>query len=109
MLSSDAVYAELHASTLRQSPVRSVLASLAMPICLLRRVVPTGLMLCCASAVYAAELDVKLTPSNDALRENVENYIGELGDRNEEELLRYSRIAQEQANKALQALGYLPC
>jgi translocation and assembly module TamA len=106
MLSSDAVYAELHASTLRQSPVRSVLASLAMPIRLLRRVVPTGLMLCCASAVYAAELDVKLTPSNDALRENVENYIGELGDRNEEELLRYSRIAQEQANKALQALGY---
>ncbi|WP_241729880.1 autotransporter assembly complex protein TamA [Pseudomonas sp. SST3] len=56
--------------------------------------------------VYSAELDVNVEPSNRALRENVENYIGDLGDRNEQELLRYSRIAQEQAEKALQALGY---
>jgi translocation and assembly module TamA len=63
-------------------------------------------MLCCASSVFAAELDVNVVPSNGALRENVENYIGDLGDRSEDELLRYSRIAQEQADKALQALGY---
>lgn len=83
-----------------------MLASLVMPICFRRRVVPAGLLLCCASSVFAAELDVNVVPSNGALRENVENYIGDLGDRNEDELLRYSRIAQEQANKALQALGY---
>ncbi|XWO47659.1 outer membrane protein assembly factor [Stutzerimonas stutzeri] len=77
-----------------------------MCICILRRVVPAGFMLCCASSVFAAELDVNVVPSNGALRENVENYIGDLGDRSEDELLRYSRIAQDQANKALQALGY---
>ena len=63
-----------------------------------------GLLMCIGS-VQAAELEVRLEPSSRSLRENVENYIGELGDRNERELLRYSRIAQEQANKALQALG----
>ena len=106
MLLPNAVYAVLHASTLRQSLVRSVLASLVMPIRILRRTAPAGVFLCFASALDAAELDVKVTPSNSALRENVENYIGELDDRSEEELLRYSRIAQEQANKAMQALGY---
>ena len=30
-------------------------------------------------------------------RENIQNHIGELGDRDERELLRYSRIAQQQA------------
>ncbi|WP_120995282.1 autotransporter assembly complex protein TamA [Stutzerimonas urumqiensis] len=54
----------------------------------------------------AAELDVRIEPGNRALRENVENYIGDLGDRDAEELLRYSRIAEQQAIKALQALGY---
>lgn len=102
----DAVTAVLRASTLRRTWVHNVLASFAMPIRLLRRVVPAGLVLCCASSVSAAELDVNVVPSNGALRENVENYVGDLGDRNENELLRYSRIAEEQATKALQALGY---
>ena len=57
-------------------------------------------------AVCSAELEVIIEPSKRALRENVENYIGSLGDRDEQELLRYSRIAQQQAEKALQALGY---
>jgi len=54
----------------------------------------------------AAELDVRVEPENRALRENIENYIGDLGDRDAGELLRYSRVAQRQAEKALQALGY---
>ncbi len=54
----------------------------------------------------AAELDVRIEPQNRALRENIENYIGDLGDRDASELLRYSRVAQSQAEKALQALGY---
>ncbi|QGZ31597.1 autotransporter assembly complex protein TamA [Stutzerimonas stutzeri] len=70
------------------------------------RIVPAGLALFVSTSICSAELDVRVEPSNRALRENVENYIGELGDRNEQELLRYSRIAQEQAVKALQALGY---
>jgi len=70
------------------------------------RIVSAGFALFISTAVGSAELDVSVEPSNRALRENVENYIGDLGDRNERELLRYSRIAQEQAEKALQALGY---
>jgi len=70
------------------------------------RIVPAGLAVFASMHVCSAELDVTVEPSNRALRENVENYIGDLGDRNEQELLRYSRIAQEQAEKALQALGY---
>ncbi|WP_420824387.1 autotransporter assembly complex protein TamA [Stutzerimonas kirkiae] len=54
----------------------------------------------------AAELDVEVKPGNRALRQNIENYVGELGDRDERELLRYSRIALQQAEKAMQALGY---
>lgn len=92
--------------TLRLTWVRDVLASHAMPLHILSRVVPAGLLLCSASLVCAAELAVTVVPANGALRENVQNHIGDLGNRNEEELLRYSRIAQQQAEKALQALGY---
>lgn len=102
----DAVHAVLNATTLRLLVMRNVIAFRAMPICNFSRVVPAGLILCCASLVSAAELNVTVVPSNGALRENVQNYIGDLGNRNEDELLRYSRIAQQQAEKALQALGY---
>jgi len=83
-----------------------VLAFLPMPISI-RRSIACAVLLCltCASA-WAAELDVRLEPDNRALRQNVENYIGALGERDERELLRYSRIAHRQAEKALQALGY---
>ena len=86
--------------------MRAVIASRVMSIHILRRVAPAGFLLCCALPVWAAELRVSVVPSNGALRENVQNFIGDLGDRNEAELLRYSRIAQQQAEKALQALGY---
>lgn len=53
-----------------------------------------------------SELLVKVKPANKALKANVEGYIGTLGDRDEEALLRFSRGAEEQARKAAQALGY---
>ena len=63
------------------------------------------LMTSCA-ALAQSELDVRIKPSNDELKANIEGYIGSLGDRDEEALLRFSRGAEEQARKAAQALGY---
>jgi translocation and assembly module TamA len=63
------------------------------------------LSLSCA-ALAQSELDVRVKPSNDELKANVEGYIGGVGDRDEEALLRFSRGAEEQARKAAQALGY---
>ncbi|WP_264653096.1 autotransporter assembly complex protein TamA [Pseudomonas sp. JUb96] len=67
-----------------------------------------GLMIWVASfAVYAqSELVVRVKPANNELKANVEGYIGSLGKRDEEALLRFSRGAIEQARKAAQALGY---
>ena len=62
------------------------------------------LMTSCA-ALAQSELDVRIKPSNDELKANIEGYIGSLGDRDEEALLRFSRGAEEQARKAAQALG----
>ena len=59
-----------------------------------------------AAALAQSELDVRIKPSNDQLKANIEGYIGDLGDRDEEALLRFSRGAEEQARKAAQALGY---
>jgi translocation and assembly module TamA len=58
------------------------------------------------AALAQSELDVRIKPSNDELKANVEGYIGSLGDRDEEALLRFSRGAEEQAKKAAQALGF---
>ncbi|AZD93577.1 Outer membrane component of TAM transport system [Pseudomonas chlororaphis subsp. aureofaciens] len=58
------------------------------------------------AALAQSELDVRVKPSNDELKVNVEGYIGGVGDRDEEALLRFSRGAEEQARKAAQALGY---
>lgn len=63
------------------------------------------LSLSCA-ALAQSELDVRIKPSNDELKANVEGYIGGLEGRDEEALLRFSRGAEEQAHKAAQALGY---
>ncbi|MHC6225940.1 autotransporter assembly complex protein TamA [Pseudomonas sp. X10] len=67
-----------------------------------------GLIFWSASFAVCAqsELLVRVKPANKALQANVEGYIGSLGDRDEEALLRLSRGAQEQARKAAQALGY---
>ncbi|MEN2393673.1 autotransporter assembly complex protein TamA [Pseudomonas halotolerans] len=63
------------------------------------------LSISCA-ALAQSELAVRVKPSNDPLKANVEGYIGGVGDRDEEALLRFSRGAEEQARKAAQALGY---
>ncbi|AJZ95487.1 membrane protein [Pseudomonas simiae] len=68
----------------------------------------SGLILLFTScgALAQSELDVRVKPSNDALKANIEGYIGGVGDRDEEALLRFSRGAEEQARKAAQALGF---
>jgi len=68
----------------------------------------SGLLLLFTScaALAQSELDVRVKPANDELKANVEGYIGSVGDRDEEALLRFSRGAEEQARKAAQALGY---
>ncbi|MBT2294626.1 autotransporter assembly complex protein TamA [Pseudomonas fluorescens] len=71
------------------------------------RITSGALLLSISCAALAqSELDVRVKPSNDALKANVEGYIGGVGDRDEEALLRFSRGAEEQARKAAQALGY---
>ncbi len=67
-----------------------------------------ALLALCAGqpGVQAAELVVRLEPDNGRLEKNISNHIGELGDRDEAQLLRYSPLAREQAEQALQALGY---
>jgi translocation and assembly module TamA len=58
-------------------------------------------------AVFAAaQLDVRVKPSNEELKANIEGYVGSLGERDEEALQRFSMGAEEQAQKAAQALGY---
>lgn len=64
------------------------------------------MLLSSCTALAQSELDVRVKPSNDELKANIEGYIGSLGDRDEEALLRFSRGAEEQARKAAQALGY---
>ena len=68
----------------------------------------SGVVLLLSSFAVSAqsELVVKVKPANNALKANVEGYIGSLGDRDEKALLRFQRGAQEQALKASQALGY---
>src|SRR5690606_5628123 len=80
-----------------------MLAFAAMCISNRRGVALAGLLLVSATELAAAELDVRIEPGNRTLRENIENHIGDLGDRDVRELLRYSRIAREQAQKALPA------
>lgn len=67
-----------------------------------------GVLLLAASCTAwgQSELLVRVKPSNKTLQANIEGYIGSLGDRDEEALLRFSRGAEEQARKAAQALGY---
>ncbi len=67
-----------------------------------------GLALLATSIAASAQdqLQVTVKPANKALRTNVEGYIGSLGERDEQALLRFSRGAEEQARKAAQALGY---
>ena len=59
-----------------------------------------------AAASAAAQLDVKITPANSELKANIEGYVGSPGERDQESLEHFSIGAQEQAQRASQALGY---
>lgn len=70
--------------------------------------VTSGFLLVFSSvtAFGADQLDVRIKPSNAALKANIEGYVGDLGERDERALERFSVGAVEQAQKAAQALGY---
>jgi len=59
-----------------------------------------------AAALGDARLDVQITPANPDLKANIEGYVGELGERNAQALRNFSLGAEQQAEKAAQALGY---
>lgn len=63
-------------------------------------------LLAATTSAAAAELEVLLSPKSKALRENVEAHVGDLGKRDAARLQRFSRHAEREAVKALQALGY---
>ncbi|KPL63877.1 MULTISPECIES: autotransporter assembly complex protein TamA [Pseudomonas syringae group] len=64
------------------------------------------LMSLSAAALADARLDVQITPANPDLKANIEGYVGELGERNAQALRNFSLGAEQQAEKAAQALGY---
>ncbi|WP_339523962.1 autotransporter assembly complex protein TamA [Pseudomonas sp. EA_35y_Pfl2_R111] len=64
------------------------------------------LLLLSATALAEAQLRVRVDPANSALKSNIEGYIGSLGDRDADALQRFRRVAESQAEKAAQALGY---
>jgi len=65
-------------------------------------------LLFCSVAVIAqpARLEVRVKPGNSDLRSNIDGYIGELGERDEEALRRLAPAAEAQARRAAEALGY---
>lgn len=54
----------------------------------------------------SAELEVTVTPRSSSLKTNIEGYIGDLGERDYDALVRYQRRIESQTRKAAQALGY---
>ncbi|WP_339490815.1 autotransporter assembly complex protein TamA [Pseudomonas sp. EL_65y_Pfl2_R95] len=65
-----------------------------------------ALILFCADTLAESRLSVSVKPANKELKANVEGYIGSLGERDADALQRFSLVAQGQAEKAAQALGY---
>ncbi len=78
-----------------------------MPMKLFRICSGSVLVMSLSAAVLAdARLDVQITPANPDLKANIEGYVGELGERNAQALRNFSLGAEQQAEKAAQALGY---
>lgn len=65
-----------------------------------------AILLCSGQLLAEARLEVQVRPADEALEANVEGYIGDLGDRDGQALQRFRRVAEAQARKAAQALGY---
>lgn len=59
-----------------------------------------------ASVLAQSQLRVRVDPANAALKTNVEAHIGNLGERDEDDLRRLARVAEGQARQAAEALGY---
>jgi translocation and assembly module TamA len=69
----------------------------------------TGALVCLLAGVNAqaeGRLEVRVNPANPELRANIEGYIGSVAERDEATLQRSRRGAEEQADKAAQALGF---
>lgn len=58
------------------------------------------------SVLAQSQLRVRIDPANAALKANVEAHIGNLGERDEDDLRRLARVAESQARQAAEALGY---
>lgn len=65
-----------------------------------------ALLLISTGALAAGELDVRISPANAALKANIEGYVGSLEGRDGQALRRLRRVAEAEADKAAQALGY---
>ena len=65
-----------------------------------------ALLLVSTGALAAGELEVRVTPANSALKSNIESYVGSLNGRDHQALRRLRRVAETEADKAAQALGY---
>ncbi|MCF5657957.1 outer membrane protein assembly factor, partial [Pseudomonas poae] len=55
-----------------------------------------------------SELDVRIKPANDALKANIEGYIGGVGDRDEEALLGFSPVAPGEGGQDRPAVFFIP-
>lgn len=64
------------------------------------------LSVCTVTASAQTRLDVSITPANSELKANVEGYVGSPGERDADGLQHFSMGAEEQARRAVQALGY---
>lgn len=71
------------------------------------RILSGGWLALLAGLAHAqSELRVDVQPPDAALKANIQNYIGDLGQRDAEALVQFSAGAEEQASKAAQALGF---
>ncbi|WP_122663567.1 autotransporter assembly complex protein TamA [Pseudomonas viridiflava] len=68
----------------------------------------SGLILSISTvAAFAdAQLEVRVSPANSELKANIEGYVGSPGERDADGLQHFSIGAEEQAQRAAQALGY---
>ena len=67
---------------------------------------PLALLIGSVSLMAQDQLDIRITPANTELQANIQGYLGSLAERDEHSLRQFSRVAETQARKAVQALGY---
>lgn len=87
----------LTSHSLSSQPCRSQLRFLAPWFCLL---------LLMAGAAQGGRLEINVEPQNEAVRDNIRAYIGDVSGRDLASLRRFSSHARDQARNAMRALGY---